>query len=230
MTRDQLVLHMHNHGHSAAHIAAQFKLTTARIGQILKASRLAGQTVRPAGVVARPVVVDGDCIGVPLADRKRRVVGWAVVDADDLRIVEGRFWCQTKSGYAISRRADGSGYDYLHRLICPGDGVGDHIDGDKMNCRRSNLRVCSQKNNSRNAATPVSNTTGFKGVGEKKPGRFQARIMVDRRTIYLGTFGDAAEAARAYDAAAIIHFGQFARLNFPSISLANGPGVLSEAA
>lgn len=230
MTRDQLILEMYNHGHTAAQLAKHFKISTARICQILKACRAAGQLVRPAGVLVRSPVIDGDCVRVPLANRQRRIIGWAVVDAQDHSIVAGRLWCRTRSGYAISRHADDGGYDYLHRLICPGLGVGDHIDGDKMNCRRNNLRVCSQKNNTRNSAAPLSNTTGFKGVGSKRPGRFHARIMVDRKSIHLGTFGTATDAARAYDTAAIKYFGEFARLNFPSISLAGGPGVLSEAA
>lgn len=104
----------------------------------------------------------------------------------------------------------------LHRVI-----VGavrgqktDHKDGDGLNNRRYNLRVCTQTQNLRNQKLRRSNTTGYKGVVyDKATDKFRAQIGVDGRKIALGSFESPAEAARSYDAAAIKYFGEFAKPN-----------------
>lgn len=106
----------------------------------------------------------------------------------------------------------------LHRLIadCPKGLVVDHINGDTLDNRRSNLRICTQKDNARNSSAPINSPTGFKGAVLRPCGkRWQSRIRVDGRMLHLGMFSTLAEALLAYDAAAIHYFGEFANLNFP---------------
>ena len=83
---------------------------------------------------------------------------------------------------------------------------------DRANNRWGNLRVASYSQNSGNMAKRPSNTSGFKGVfyqkGRKRP---FAQIMVDGKTIRIGSFDTPEEAAVAYEAAAIKYFGEFAR-------------------
>lgn len=173
--------------------------------------------------LSRPTVdYRSDHARVPLCGRGGVVKAWAVVDIEDADEVAKWSWCMTASGYAMTK--DGPRYIYLHRVICPGEGVADHIDGDRLNCRRSNLRLCSQRDNCRNKRQVKPNTVGLKGVSLAGD-RFRARIMVDRREIALGRFDCPVEAARAYDRAAQEHFGEFACVNF-----ADGPGVLAEVA
>ena len=108
---------------------------------------------------------------------------------------------------------------YLHsHLMSPAQGqVVDHINGNTLDCRRSNMRVCSSAENSRNRGRGKNNTSGYKGVAyTPKTGRWRAHIMVNRKGIHLGYFSTPAEAARAYDAAATKFFGEFANLNFPA--------------
>lgn len=62
---------------------------------------------------------------------------------------------------------------------------------------------------------PGRSKVGFKGVRLERGGRYSADIVVDRKRRYLGTFDDPKDAARAYDSAAVEHFGEFACLNFP---------------
>lgn len=106
----------------------------------------------------------------------------------------------------------------LHRFIVdaqPGQIV-DHINGDTLDDRRSNLRVCRNAENIRNQRPHRDKRTSkLKGVYFQPSRRsFRAQITVDRRKINLGNYPTEVEAAHAYDNAARRHFGDFARLNF----------------
>jgi hypothetical protein len=92
----------------------------------------------------------------------------------------------------------------------------DHIDGNGLNNQRSNLRASSQAENMRNRRRNIANVAGFKGVSPTRDGsKWRARIWRDDTSVHLGTFATPEGAARAYDAAAMAQFGDFARLNFP---------------
>jgi hypothetical protein len=99
----------------------------------------------------------------------------------------------------------------LHRLIMGakrGELV-DHINGDTLDNRRSNLRFATKAENSRNARIK-GGSSRFKGVSFNG---WAAHIRVDGKLKHLGRFATEEEAARAYNEAAIRHFGEFARLN-----------------
>lgn len=101
----------------------------------------------------------------------------------------------------------------LHRVImlAPKGSCVDHINGDKLDNRFENLRLCTREQNNYNYPRQKNNTTGYKGVHfHKKNKRFMARVG---RGGYLGCFSTAEEAAKAYNKAAISRFGEFARLN-----------------
>lgn len=88
----------------------------------------------------------------------------------------------------------------------------DHIDGNPLNNSKINLRICSHNDNIKNLSKHKDNTSGYKGV-TKRRNKWRARICVNRKHISLGCFLTKEEAARAYNEAAIIYFGEFARLN-----------------
>lgn len=103
----------------------------------------------------------------------------------------------------------------VHRLLMcalPGEFV-DHVNGDSLDNRISNLRVCTQSQNLANSIRKKRSKSGYRGVfpeGDK----WIAKIMCDGTAHRLGRFSCKAEAAKAYDEAARSLFGEFATLNF----------------
>lgn len=92
------------------------------------------------------------------------------------------------------------------------DSLLDHIDMDRTNNALSNLRQANKSTNGANRGTNKNNTSGFKGVHYFRAG-FVARIKVKRKYIHLGVFTTKEDAAKAYDIAALEHFGSFAITN-----------------
>lgn len=87
----------------------------------------------------------------------------------------------------------------------------DHRDGNKANNRIINLRLATVSQNAANRKTPVSNTSGFKGVRARENNRWRAVIEHGGKQISLGTYGTREEAHAAYCGAAERLFGEFAR-------------------
>lgn len=142
-----------------------------------------------------------------------------LIDDEDYPSVCNFKWREDMNGYAIrSAVIDGkrSSYNvYLHKMIMnPNEGlVVDHINGDVCDNRKSNLRVCTRRENSRNRKNQSNNKTGFKGVVlDKRSNKYHARISINGRQTYIGTFENPAEAYYAYCRKALEHFGEFARI------------------
>jgi len=104
---------------------------------------------------------------------------------------------------------------YFHRLIT-GAGKGqfvDHINGDSLDNRRTNLRIASTTENNRNVGPRRNSSSRFKGVDFNR-GRWRARIRLNYEHIELGMYGNEVEAAYAYDLASLKYHGAFGRRNF----------------
>jgi len=192
-------------------------------------SRLADLVARLA-VKARPglkrklpgamvVEVEGQlCLKVP-ATRGM----FTLVDIEDAEMVLSRCW-QARPGrntwYASSDFGTHPDWIkiFLHRKILqclPGTQV-DHINGDGLDNRKKNLRLSTQSQNLGNSRLSRASTSGFKGVyWNKGKGRWTAEIGRGEhsRHAHLGHFHNIYDAARAYNAAAIAKWGEFARLN-----------------
>jgi hypothetical protein len=145
----------------------------------------------------------------------------ALVDDADYLLLSRHKWHYHRSGYAARSEYIGTGRKdnrfrtvYMHRVIidAPPGAVVDHINGDRLDNRRVNLRLCTAAENARNMR--VEGAIPYKGVSLDR-GRFRASITHEGRIIKIGRFDDAVAAARAYDDRARELFGEFARLNFP---------------
>jgi hypothetical protein len=145
----------------------------------------------------------------------------ALVDAADYDWLMQWKWCaQVDGDKARAARTAGASplkAALMHRLIMgdpPGKEI-DHINGNTLDNRRSNLRVCSRLENSRNRGVQKNCKSKFKGVYLRERGTWRAQIKVNKKRIHLGDFSSASKAAKAYDEAALQYFGEFAVLNFP---------------
>ncbi len=148
---------------------------------------------------------------------------FAIIDIADAELVGKMNWSarrQPNTFYAFRNAGNGRS-ELLHRLIM---GAGsddprvDHRDGNGLNNRKENLRFCTHSQNFANMYRRRPKT-GFRGVYQdrRQPGRWYARICFQFNKMHLGTFATPEEAAKAYDAAAVAHFGEFAHPNFPVI-------------
>jgi len=88
----------------------------------------------------------------------------------------------------------------------------DHINGDKLDNRRENLRSATRSQNMMNSGKPKNNTSGHKGVSWHR-NKWEARIIINGKKKHLGCFEDKEEAAKAYKEAAEKYFGEFATNN-----------------
>lgn len=149
----------------------------------------------------------------------------ATVDVSDLPALSSHCWYAGKRGqnkwYAIRRigKLDGRDiFEYMHRaLLVPEAGLEvDHINGDGLNNRRSNLRVCTHVQNGANKEKRSGFTSRYKGVSRLAPHRekqWHSRIYYNRRVVLLGNYRTERGAAIAYNIAARLLHGEFARLN-----------------
>lgn len=144
----------------------------------------------------------------------------AVVDDADYERISRYKWraCKPRNVVYAMTNVTATSTEYMHHMVLGVRGV-DHRDGNGLNNQRSNLRPCNQSQNGANTRPRSGGTSRYKGVSwHKLTGTWRAYIRVNYRQIQLGHFETEEEAARAYDAAALEHFGAFANLNFAEVA------------
>ena len=147
-----------------------------------------------------------------------------IVDDEDFDKVSEYSWHLFGAGYIGRSKSlgylDGKQKNktlYIHRFLtnAPDDKEVDHINGNKLDNRKSNLRFCNHSQNNAYRLKQSNNTSGFKGVSlHKATMKWRAYVKQNGKTTSLGYHKSAIEAARAYDKKALELFGEFAILNF----------------
>lgn len=141
-----------------------------------------------------------------------------VDDADYAMLTAMGNWCLSNKGYAIhyTRSHGRRRVLYMHRIImdAPPHLQVDHINRDRLDNRRDNLRFATRSQNQANKGRPSNNSSAYKGVSWNK-GRWEARIRYNRRRINLGRYDSPYEAALVYDAASRLLYHEFAGTNHP---------------
>lgn len=148
---------------------------------------------------------------------------YALVDDADFDWLNQWKWTAMNNGNTIYARRDvlvngKNAAILMHRAIL---GItdrktqGDHIDGNGLNNQRYNVRVCTQKQNNRNrGASSAQCTSKFKGVCfHSRDKIWVAKISVDNIAMHLGYHKTEIAAALAYNEAATLYYGEFAKLN-----------------
>lgn len=136
----------------------------------------------------------------------------ALIDLEDFNKIGENVWAIQSNGY-VKRSNGGGAVCLLHRLIlCAPIGLYvDHINGDKLDNRKCNLRLCTATENARNRPG-ISGTSKYKGVRWNHKS-WHAQIYIGKRNITIGRFNCEIEAALAYNKRAKAEFGEFAWLN-----------------
>lgn len=139
-------------------------------------------------------------------------------DKEDYDLIKDYYWKFDNNGYVkASTLRDGYGCHkssiFLHRLIlnCSDDEIVDHINGNKSDNRRSNLRICTHSQNSMNRHTTSHNKCGKVGVTYRAyKNKYEAYIYVNGKNIYLGCYTDKDDAIKARIKAEQKYYGEFA--------------------
>ena len=146
--------------------------------------------------------------------------GKEVIVDDDFTMPSKTCLTVTSHGYAslvkyTGKRTAGGWYKYsrvyLHRFIsnAPSDLQVDHINGNRLDNRRENLRLCKNQQNNFNKKA----RSGYKGVHKIRDGKWCAQITLNYKCKNIGYFSTAEEAALAYNSAARDLHGEFAYQN-----------------
>lgn len=152
---------------------------------------------------------------IPLANGR----GFALIDDADAELVGRYSWhlhVTPHTNYADTWLTAPRRKVLMHVLLMGQRGI-DHINHDGLDNQRENLRVATQGQNLANQRPIRGGSSRYKGVSwHAQRSRWRADIRLAGRTRFLGYFTDQADAARAYDAAALTAWGEFAGLNFPA--------------
>lgn len=145
------------------------------------------------------------------------IVAYAMVDTVDYEWLSQTRWCLFAKYVATSTRVNGS--RYMHRIIMqdPENAQVDHINGDKLDNRRSNLRICTSRQNKSNVGRKniPHATSEYIGVCYIRRKRKWCASVLDGKKVHRSMHRTEIEAAKWRDAKAYELRGEFARLNFP---------------
>lgn len=150
---------------------------------------------------------------VPLRN-KHGIVAYAIVDADDWHAVMELKWSRNAAGYPVTRlnKKTVQLHRFIYGPIQPGNVV-DHRNRDKLDARNLNLREATRGENSHNITKSQGKSSQYRGVSLHKSKKWCVQIKHGLKHEWLGLFPSEVEAARCYNARAMVLYGVAASLN-----------------
>lgn len=135
------------------------------------------------------------------------------VSKESFGLINDYTWCKEGTGYAMSR-SKGKAVK-MHRIIMDakkGEFI-DHINGNKLDNRLNNLRICTKHQNEFNQKVRIDNKFGYRGISKMKNGRLRATINYYGHQYHIGVFDNIDKAINEYNSYAFLLYGEYARLN-----------------
>ena len=154
------------------------------------------------------IIEHDDYAEIVLYNKQGKEVARAIIDLEYIDSIKNYKWYLAQDGYVCNPKIG-----RLHRYIMnPSDKlVVDHINHNPLDNRRENLRVCTIQQNSMNRSVNYNNKSGTTGVHwSNRYNRWIARIKIDGKIKYLGSYKSKEEAIEARRQAEIEYFGEFA--------------------
>jgi hypothetical protein len=136
---------------------------------------------------------------------------YALVDDEDYEWLSTYTWYYHSAGYAMTENSV-----LMHRMILnsPKGIFTDHVNRNRLDNRKSNLRMCTVSENNKNKGMRSDNKSGYKGVHwDKRNKKWRARIVLDKKSIHLGLFSSIEYAVKAYDEASPKYHKEFSSPN-----------------
>lgn len=155
---------------------------------------------------------------IPLSNGK-----YALVDDEDYPALSQYKWYFHHEGYAVRSFRKGTRIKQIsmHRFLTnpPKGRQVDHINGNRLDNRRTNLRICTSKENGRNRTKRLGSSSSYKGVyRHRRWDRWDVAVGSGKTRIWLGGFNNEHHAALVYDLWAVDLYGEFAKTNFPIVA------------
>ena len=145
---------------------------------------------------------------VVLYDKDNNEKCRALIDLEDKQLVKDKKWCCNKNGYVIS--GSSKPFTYLHRLIMSAQDCDyvDHINGNTLDNRKQNLRLCTNAKNLQNRVNiPTNNSSGIIGVHfDRSRNKWKVEIGVNGKNKYIGRYNTLEEATKARRDAELLYY------------------------
>jgi hypothetical protein len=165
------------------------------------------------------IILKSEYAEICLYDKKHNINGIAIIDITDLDLIKQHKWAKDKQGYVVTRMRDPDGKNHrlsMHRfLLNPKDyELVDHINFNKSDNRRSNLRIVTKSQNEMHKLKRNNNTSGVKGVSfYKSKNKWAAELTVNQKKVYRKCFDNFEDAVEARYEVELTYFGEYSPIN-----------------
>ena len=154
------------------------------------------------------IILESDMAKIVLYNKNGDKIAEALIDIEDIGKISSDKWCIDKNNYVKNSKQE-----YLHRVIlgAPKDMCVDHINGNTLDNRKNNLRICTNRENTSNRTKlGTNNTSGILGVRfDNRRNKWYADIQYKGKYIFLGYFNIKEDAIKARIDAEKLYFKEF---------------------